>query len=615
MPISVGCPECGRGYNVKDELAGKKFKCKDCGALVAVSVAKKGSSATGTASAKTAKSSPANKPVAKKPSRPKVAGDDDFLDSLNSKGLEDGDSFDDDYGEESDESTPPPVRKKKKVAAGKRPSKGRKSGGVSGGTIAKFSGGAVGILFLLGVILRVIGAVMGGAGGLGGVTWTEFSPPGGRYSVSLPGAAKLKPQTGVGGEATTTYLAETRQFACAVNHGKLPPGSGAVLTAMDPKMMIDTFLKEGWPGAQRVSDRPASLSGLPCQELSFNHVGMRFTERFVIVGDELFNAEFVSRGEPPQAEMAKFFDSFRIIGTAANPLTAATPNMPPIAGMPGSPAGTPAPPANPASGTAAAGNYQQRRAAFQTRLLKSGPSPQNYQNETPPPGVAAVTFLSGNLTLKAWVKAPNVPAGTKSPALIFLHGGFAFGAEDLEACRPAMDAGMVVMAPMLRGENGNPGNYELFLGEVDDARAAAKWLSTQPSVDANRIYAFGHSVGGGVSAMLSLLDDVPILHCGSSGGLYPEIVFVGWQADGSVPFDMSNPEERRMRMLIGNMRDMKRQHHAYLGASDELGRFQGTAKQEAQAGQLMKIETIPGDHMTSFDPALRKYVQLIQTGK
>ena len=36
MPISVSCPHCGKEYNVKDEAAGKKFKCKECEAIVEV---------------------------------------------------------------------------------------------------------------------------------------------------------------------------------------------------------------------------------------------------------------------------------------------------------------------------------------------------------------------------------------------------------------------------------------------------------------------------------------------------------------------------------------------------------------------------------------------------
>ncbi len=45
MAIEVTCPACGRQYNVKDEAAGKKFKCKDCGEAVSVPAGAGGSAA------------------------------------------------------------------------------------------------------------------------------------------------------------------------------------------------------------------------------------------------------------------------------------------------------------------------------------------------------------------------------------------------------------------------------------------------------------------------------------------------------------------------------------------------------------------------------------------
>lgn len=39
MAISVSCPSCGHHYNVMDEAAGKKFRCKQCEAVVEVPAA------------------------------------------------------------------------------------------------------------------------------------------------------------------------------------------------------------------------------------------------------------------------------------------------------------------------------------------------------------------------------------------------------------------------------------------------------------------------------------------------------------------------------------------------------------------------------------------------
>lgn len=281
--------------------------------------------------------------------------------------------------------------------------------------------------------------------------------------------------------------------------------------------------------------------------------------------------------------------------------------------------------------------YSEWRDSFQSQLLKKGPAPQGYDDEPIPPNVTQVSFRSGDLQLKAWVyrppeiespeietpeiETPDVEtresvtpesetpeSEARFPALLFLHGGFAFGMGDLMACQVAMDRGFVVMAPASRGENGNPGNFEMFLGEADDAKAVAKWLAAQSFVDPDQIFVFGHSVGGGVSAMLPLLDDVPIQHSGSSGGLYPPTVFLGWAED--VPF-RNAPNERMARLLIGNIKHMQTPHFAYLGQADVMHDAAAMAREEGGGSSLLTIEMVPGDHFTSFDRSLELYLDRI----
>jgi len=150
------------------------------------------------------------------------------------------------------------------------------------------------------------------------------------------------------------------------------------------------------------------------------------------------------------------------------------------------------------------------------------------------------------------------------------------------------------------------------MGEVDDAKAAICWLAEQPDVDRNRIYAFGWSYGGGISTLLSLMEDVPVRHSGSSGGLYPWSMFDEWGEE--VPFDRTNPKERQMRLLIGNIRWMQHKHYAYLGSADAL--FTSSiieAKQEMNKREsLLEIIMLPGDHISSFPKAIEMYFDLIK---
>ena len=271
-------------------------------------------------------------------------------------------------------------------------------------------------------------------------------------------------------------------------------------------------------------------------------------------------------------------------------------------------------------------SFQQWRDSRPRDLNRIRKAPQEYKKEFIG-GAELVEYPSNGSKLKAWLKMPkrlenatmdrqanwdSNPELRRAPALVFLHGGFAFGKGDLSSARQAITQGYIVMAPMLRGENGNPGNFELFLGEVDDAAAAARWLRTHPHVDPERIYVFGHSVGGGVSAMLSLLDEAPIRHSGSSGGLYPSAVFDHWS--DIVPFEVT-PEARKARLLISNIGMMKRRHFAYLGTEDVMHDAARQAKSEMAglADPMLELKMVNGDHFSSFEGSLSEYLRVCAT--
>jgi fermentation-respiration switch protein FrsA (DUF1100 family) len=267
--------------------------------------------------------------------------------------------------------------------------------------------------------------------------------------------------------------------------------------------------------------------------------------------------------------------------------------------------------AQPVSSTAAAQSYLDRRTAFKTHLIHKGHSPQPFKVQSPPAGVREVVYPSGQLALKAWVALPaGASSDKKVPGVVFFHGGYAFGAGDFEDARPFLDAGFAVMTPTLRGENGNPGDFEMLLGEVDDASAAIDWFATQPEVDASHIYTFGHSAGGIVSALLSLRP-VPIRHGGSSGGLYGVRAFDFDWLKGSVPFALDDPHEREMRVLVGNLQWMQQKHYAFVGAGDPDQEV-GLVKGEIRPGTPLVVTVIPGDHFTSLAPAVKAYIEVIR---
>ncbi len=263
------------------------------------------------------------------------------------------------------------------------------------------------------------------------------------------------------------------------------------------------------------------------------------------------------------------------------------------------------------------GSYLARRAVAVTNLDEHGPSPGKWAAVEAPPGVMTIEYPSGELNLAAWVAWPlGASTYNRAPALIYFHGDFAFGADDFEAVRGFLDAGFVVMTPILRGENGNPGDFELLWGEVDDARAAVGWIAQQPNVDPSRIYAFGHSIGGGIAAMLTLYPELPLRRTGSCGGIYVPETFARWNQSESngdlVRFDPSDPDEIQLRVLGPNVAWMNHPHIAYVGREDPW--FAINARQVLERawakGKPFEVIEVEGDHMSSLPRSLGAFLEL-----
>jgi acetyl esterase/lipase len=252
-------------------------------------------------------------------------------------------------------------------------------------------------------------------------------------------------------------------------------------------------------------------------------------------------------------------------------------------------------------------SFLKRRAAFKSNLTYHGPSPQEGEEEPLPDGLSLVTYPSAGRDLKAWIYVPD-DGRDKHPALVYLHGGLAFGVEDFDQCQIFVDAGFVVLCTSYRGENNNPGEYELFLGEVDDAVAAIQWLAEHPAVDRDKIFAFGHSSGGLMSAMLSLFDDVPIQHSGSCGGMYgPDLFQV---ISNLTPFDPDDARETSMRLFVGNVAEMQRPHYAYVGVDDTLMRHRDAIQEVNQSGAALVVTEVAGDHHSSLDESMARYLKV-----
>lgn len=264
--------------------------------------------------------------------------------------------------------------------------------------------------------------------------------------------------------------------------------------------------------------------------------------------------------------------------------------------------------------------YDELRRQYPTTLTRRGPSTGSQEPPQAPADVEVVAVQSGELSLLAWLA---VPEGASSeapvPGLVYFHGAFSLKPRDYAAVAFAREQGFAVLLPSLRGENGNPGHLELLAGEVDDAVAAIESLAARPEVDADRIYAIGHSVGGALAALVSLRPDARVRLTGSVGGIYVPETFVRWSKMSAnralVRFDPTDPIEGRLRSLLPNVADMVHPHLAYIGDDDSWFHDNAAAVSVAaeQAGvTLFSTHAVAGDHGTSLAPGLAAFIERAQ---
>lgn len=253
-------------------------------------------------------------------------------------------------------------------------------------------------------------------------------------------------------------------------------------------------------------------------------------------------------------------------------------------------------------------DYAAARKDFRTKLVRRGPSPQQGEPLRAPPGAEVVEFPSGDLKLHAFVTT-DPKDDKKRSAVLFLHGGFAFGADDWEMAGPYRDAGYVTMVPILRGENGQPGAYTMFYDEVDDVLAAGDALAALPYVDADRLFVAGHSAGGTLTLLAAMATRRFRAAASFSGS--PDQVAFGRSHPGLVPFDPGDVRESRLRSPIAYADSFKCPVRLLYGIAewDLEGLSRKTARMAGQKGIDVEAVEVPGDHFSSAPEAMRQSIE------
>jgi dienelactone hydrolase len=255
-------------------------------------------------------------------------------------------------------------------------------------------------------------------------------------------------------------------------------------------------------------------------------------------------------------------------------------------------------------------DYAQARAKFHTKLLRNVAAPQPWSPLKPPAGVSEVEYRSGKLTLKAWVNRPT-EAARKLPAVLFLHGGFAFDQDDWAISQPFRDAGFVVLTPMLRGENGQPGAFTLWYDEVDDGLAAAEWLKKQPYVDGNRLYVAGSSAGGTLALLAAMASKD--FRAAASFSASPDQALLVKHARIELPFDKTNARELQLRSPLAYAASFKSPVRIYYATYDH---FVLTSQRTAEVAQARHLDVeavrMEGDHGSIVPSSVKLSIKFFQ---
>ncbi|MEW4487299.1 hypothetical protein AB1L42_04410 [Thalassoglobus sp. JC818] len=268
MPIRATCRECGKSYNVRDELAGKKFRCKQC-----------------------------QKPVSVP--QPAVLEEEEPEPEEDLWGSDFG-SFDDE-----DDYLPPPPPKKKKKKRKKRRSSGAAAGAFK--TALKTIVGIISFLFMFGIGFKLVSSLGNLPIPAFATTWEEYTTPDGALTMQMPGTPKritVGPTVAAGG---ATYGVQKSSYACAVIVEPLPPqiqtmNLNEIISALETGLRM-----QGASNLERLTFQGKSAVAYTMEKrgITARHIGF-------VNGATAYTIMYSNRGSTPGAEKDKFFNSVRL---------------------------------------------------------------------------------------------------------------------------------------------------------------------------------------------------------------------------------------------------------------------------------------------------------------
>lgn len=255
------------------------------------------------------------------------------------------------------------------------------------------------------------------------------------------------------------------------------------------------------------------------------------------------------------------------------------------------------------------------RARFHTKIVADTLAQSGPATLSPPAIFQTVRYNAPVGPCVAYL-TPDPGDGKKHPAVLWAHGGYGgidsyFWADQPvtndQSARAFREEGLVLMIPSWRGENDNPGKFEMFYGEVDDLLAARNYLAGLPYVDPSRIYLAGHSTGGTL-ALLAAESGSGFRATFSLGGVadLKKRLAAGKTQTGP-PFDMTKEQEFTLRSPIFHLGSLRSPTFYFEGEGEY------TARQAVRMAIVARELNVPfqvfiisgGDHFSIILPITR----------
>jgi WD40 repeat protein len=166
--------------------------------------------------------------------------------------------------------------------------------------------------------------VLFGPGQIAESAWQEFSPPGARCKLLLPGTPQTQTQVIPGTAIQSRHhqvVLKNPNCVFGVAHFRMPPQEMGRLTLEERFEGARQGMLANTPGATFVSQREIKLDGHPGREIVMQMERRgKMTARLYVVGPDFYILLAGGDGfEPTTPDVVKFFDSFQLVGQPAIP--------------------------------------------------------------------------------------------------------------------------------------------------------------------------------------------------------------------------------------------------------------------------------------------------------